>query len=104
MFASCDASYFLIVRILTPIFTSVFKLVFVARRFWVSLACILWLLINILAQAGIAMLSLTYGFDTNYKAILLNQGNVSIPNMSHFYPQGNNTDITDQDEKYAAHL
>jgi len=84
--------------------TELFKLVFVARRFWVIAACIFWLLINILAQAGIAMLNLTYGFDVNYNAVLHTQGNVSIPDMTHFFPQGNNTDPSDQDEKYTAHL
>lgn len=80
-----------------------FKLVFIARRFWVIVACLAWLFINILAQAGIAMLSLTYGFDVNYNAVLLNPGKIQVPDMAHFYPQGNDTEPGVQDEEYTAH-
>lgn len=68
------------------------------------MACLAWLFINILAQAGIAMLSLTYGFDVNYNAVLLNPGTIEVPDMRHFYPQGNGTAPSVQDEEYTAHL
>jgi hypothetical protein len=57
------------------------------------------------AQAAIAMISLTYGFDPDYSSVLLSQGNVSIPDMGHFYPQGNDTirNPTASDEEYTAH-
>jgi hypothetical protein len=72
------------------------------------MACLAWLFINILAQAGIAMLNLTYGFEVDFNAVLLGPGTVQIANMDHFYPGGNDTDITkvpsEQDEEYTAHL
>ena len=58
-----------------------------------------------LAQAGIAMLSLTYGFDPDPNGVLLSPGLVSHADMSHFYPQGNSTsDPSVQDEQYTAHI
>lgn len=56
-----------------------------------------------LAQAGIAMLSLTYGFNVDTSAVLLTHGDVTIPNMTHFYPWGDNSDPNVQDEQYIAH-
>ena len=50
------------------------------------------------------MLSLTYGFEVDYNGVLMNPGNVTIPDMRHFYPQGNNTSPSVQDEQYTAHL
>jgi hypothetical protein len=71
----------------------------------VIIGCILWLLINLTAQAGIAMLSLTYGFDPDTSELMFSPGNVSIPNMEHFYPQGlNPKDPSIQDEEYTAHV
>lgn len=101
--------------------TKLAKLAFISRGPWVILTCILWLLINIvstqrsrlpgsdsdmwqLAQAGIAMLNLTYGFEANTQDVILNPGNTTISNMDHFWPQGNNTDPGIQDEEYIAHL
>lgn len=84
--------------------TELFKLVFITRRFWVIVGCLAWLFINILAQAGIAMLSLTYGFDVNYNAVLETAGQIEVPDMSHFFPQGNDTEPGTQDEEYTAHL
>jgi hypothetical protein len=51
------------------------------------------------------MISLTYGFDPDYTGVLRSQGNVSIPDMGHFYPQGNETirNPTASDEEYTAH-
>lgn len=51
----------------------------------VIISCVLWLFINLLAQAGIAMLSLTYGFDPCDFDLQFNKGDVSIPNLDHFY-------------------
>ncbi len=101
--------------------TKLAKLAFISRGPWVILTCILWLLINIvsaqpsrlpgsntdmwqLAQAGIAMLNLTYGFEANNNEVILNPGNTTISNMQHFWPQGNNTNPEIQDEEYIAHL
>jgi hypothetical protein len=52
------------------------------------------------------MLNLTYSWDTDYDAVLHSSkpGNVSVPDMDHFYPWGNNNNITTQDEEYTAHL
>lgn len=97
------------------------KLVFVTRRPAVIIGAVLWLLINVvsfssqrssfnfnhqqLAQAGIAMLSLTYGFDVDTVAVKYHFGNVSIPEMKHFSPQGIGFKANPswQDESYTAH-
>ena len=51
------------------------------------------------------MLSLTYGFNTATNGVLFTPGNVSIPNMSHFFPQGENPKSPSlQDEEYTAHV
>ncbi|KAH8816546.1 hypothetical protein F5884DRAFT_226998 [Xylogone sp. PMI_703] len=84
--------------------TKMAKLALVARRPWVILACVLWLVINIAAQSGIAAVGLTYGFDSDYSRPLMVNGNVSIPNMDHFFPNGNNTNPSLQDEQFTAHL
>ena len=68
--------------------TELSKLVFATRRVGVIFACILWLVINIAAQAGIAAVSLTYGFETDSTAVLLSYGNTSTADMQHFYPLG----------------
>ncbi|RDL40900.1 uncharacterized protein BP5553_00879 [Venustampulla echinocandica] len=80
------------------------ELAFSARRPAVVVGCVLWLLINILAQVGIAVLSLTYGWEVDYSGVLMKHGNVSIPDMSQFFPQNPGSKITLQDEEYAAHL
>ncbi len=58
------------------------------------------------AQTGIAVLSLTYGFDTDSKAVILSPGNITIPDLTRFYPLGigKQYNITIQDEEYMAHL
>ncbi|KAG9247581.1 hypothetical protein BJ878DRAFT_414632 [Calycina marina] len=86
--------------------SKLFKLVFITRRPWVIISCVLWLLSNQLAQTGIAVLNLTYGFDVNYSVVLFSdaKGNVSIPDMSHFYPNGDNADPQMADEEYTANL
>ncbi len=51
------------------------------------------------------MLSLTYNWDVDYKEVQMNPGEVSIPDLAHFYPQGNVHDNPSiQDEEYAAHM
>jgi hypothetical protein len=85
--------------------TKLTKLVFVTRRPMVIFGCLFWLLMNLLAQSGIAMLSLTYGFDTSTAGVIFTPGNVSIPNMAHFYPQGDTPKTPSlQDEEYTAHV
>lgn len=83
--------------------TELTKLIFTARRFWVVLACLAWLFINIAAQAGIAMLSLTYGFEVDFDAVLQSPGNIQVPDMTHFYPETIVTDPDIGDEQYTAH-
>lgn len=84
--------------------TELFKLVFVTRRFWVITACLGWLFINLVAQVGIALLSLTYSFDVNYDAVLSSHGTFKAANMTHFFPRPD--DVEDQptlpDEQYTA--
>jgi len=74
----------------------------------VMFVSIAWLLINIAAQATIAMTSLTYGFNTATSAVILKQGNVSVPLLDHFYPLvfrgAGPTETTPLDEAYMAHL
>lgn len=86
--------------------TKLVKLMYVARRPLVVFVCIFWLLVNLLAQAGIAMLSLTYSFDLDYSQVQMNPNElVSIPSLDHFYPQGElSSDPSIHDEEYAAHM
>jgi hypothetical protein len=73
----------------------------------VVFGCVLWLLVNLLAQTAIAMLSLTYGFNTDYAAVEMVKGNASIPSMDHFFPlysYANSSAPSIQDEEYAAHM
>ncbi len=74
----------------------------------VILACLFWLLLNIAAQAGIAAVSLTYGFETDTVGVLLNAGNTSTASMERFYPLGassvsDDSDATFEDQSYNAH-
>jgi hypothetical protein len=98
------------------------KLVMISRKPWVILAGSAWLFINIvfplslrskcslillqLAQAGIAMISLTYGWEPATDGVIIASGNVTIPKLDYFYPQGfdDSEVITPQDEAYTAHL
>jgi hypothetical protein len=71
-------------------------------------ACIFWLILNIAAQAGIAAVSLTYGFETDSTGVLLNTGNTSTADMQHFYPLGTSSIAVGasesyEDESYTAH-
>lgn len=50
------------------------------------------------------MLNLTYGFEVDTEAVLMTGRNVSISNMEHFWPQGNNTNPSVVDEEYMAHM
>ncbi|RFU26411.1 hypothetical protein B7463_g9937, partial [Scytalidium lignicola] len=84
--------------------TKLAKLAWVARRPWVIFACLTWLVINIAAQAGIAALGLTYGFDSDYTQPMLSKGYVAVPNMQYFFPNGNNSNPSLQDEQFTAHL
>jgi hypothetical protein len=84
--------------------TSLVKFVLKVRTPLSILFCLLWLLLNILAQVGIAMLSLTYGIEPDPNTALQFPGNVSIPDMSSFIPGMNasyNPSLTDQ--AYTAH-
>jgi len=67
--------------------------------------CLLWLMANLLANAGLAALSLTYGFDTNLDKVALSLTNVSVPDMSHFF-ESTSPDVITPDlmtEEYVAH-
>jgi hypothetical protein len=59
-----------------------------------------------LAQAGIAMLSLTYSWDPATDGVIMRSGNVTIPKLDYFYPLSDDKpgNITAQDEAYTAHL
>lgn len=52
------------------------------------------------------MISLTYSWEIATEAVLIEWGDVVVPRMDHFYPQGLNDsrDISAQDEAYTAHL
>jgi hypothetical protein len=80
--------------------------VFVTKRPLVIISCVLWLIVNIVAQAGIAAIGLTYGFDSNTEAVILASGNVTVPNLSHFFPspQSDVWDFGVGDEQYTAHV
>ncbi|TVY45833.1 hypothetical protein LSUB1_G000091 [Lachnellula subtilissima] len=86
--------------------TKLGKLAFTAKSPAVILTCLSWLLINILAQAGVAVLGLTYSWDTDYSAVLKSDhpGNISVPNMDHFYPGAVKGNFSEQDEEYTAHV
>jgi hypothetical protein len=45
------------------------------------------------AQVGIAACSLTYGFDTDFDAVLFTKGPVLVANMTRFFPIGSNGTI-----------
>lgn len=85
--------------------TELSKLVFATRRVGVILAAIFWLVLNIAAQAAIAAVSLTYGFETDSTSAMLNSGNVSTANMQHFYPFGGSVGLSEtyEDESFTAH-
>jgi hypothetical protein len=58
-----------------------------------------------LAQAGIAMISLTYGFNPDTIHVQYLPGLVAYPNMTHFFPQGIETDSPSwQDQAWTAHM
>ncbi|RKF64511.1 hypothetical protein OnM2_018046 [Erysiphe neolycopersici] len=84
---------------------SLIKLAYVSRRPFVKLGCIFWLLVNILTQFGLAMMSLTYNFDDDPRAVRLKTGKAAIARMNHFYPRSNHVglEISLQDEQYTAH-
>ncbi|KAH8650629.1 hypothetical protein BGZ60DRAFT_498422 [Tricladium varicosporioides] len=79
-------------------------LALMSRTPLVILGALSWLFINILAQAGIAMLSLTYSWDAATDGVLFHNGNVSIADMAHFYPTTLSFKGSTQDEEYTAHL
>ncbi|POS84522.1 hypothetical protein EPUL_005035 [Erysiphe pulchra] len=85
--------------------TTIAKLSTVSRRPFIITGCIIWLLINVITQAGLALLSLTYNFDMDPNAVQLKPGTAAIPRMDHFYPQTNHV-VNGQslrDEQYTAH-
>ncbi|KAI6248852.1 hypothetical protein HI914_02507 [Erysiphe necator] len=84
---------------------TVTKLIFSNNRPFLRIGCIVWLIINIAIQAGLAMVSLTYNFDTDQERVQLIPGQVAIPSLDHFYPQTNRA-VSNQslpDEQYTAH-
>ena len=71
-------------------------------------ACIFWLILNIAAQTGIAVVSLTYGFEADASGALFNTGNTSTADMQHFYPLGAASSAAGlreyyEDESFTAH-
>lgn len=68
--------------------TELLKLVYVAPRRSTVFASLIWVSLNLLAQAGISVLGLTFsanpGVGDVYRMPGLN--NVSVPNMTHFAP------------------
>lgn len=78
------------------------RLALSSRRPILVLGSSAWVLFNILIQVGLAMLSLTYNFDTDQTTVQLKPGISAIPRMNHFYPQTNRADsqISLQDEQY----
>lgn len=83
-----------------------FKLVLVMRTRRVVVCCALWLLVNLLAQSGLAVLGLTYSFDTDLDKTALTHGNVSGMDMSRFYPppEATRQAATITDERYLANM
>ncbi|APA07111.1 hypothetical protein sscle_02g018810 [Sclerotinia sclerotiorum 1980 UF-70] len=79
------------------------ELAFVSKRPLVFGMAISWLIFNLFVQAAIAAISLTYGFNTSTDSYLFTPGNLTVPDMEHFYPQGNNTKPQTEDEEYTAH-
>ena len=89
--------------------TELSKLVFTTRRVGVIFACVVWLVLNIAAQAGIAAVGLTYSFEIDSTAVLLSTGNTSTADMQHFYPPGTTSIAAGaneayEDESYTAYL
>ncbi|TQS34939.1 hypothetical protein Golomagni_04658 [Golovinomyces magnicellulatus] len=82
--------------------TSDTRLIFFSRRPILKLGSIAWVLFNILIQVGLAMLSLTYNFDTDQTTVQLKPGISAVPKMDYFYPQTNHVDIeiSLRDEQY----
>ncbi|KAG9230054.1 hypothetical protein BJ875DRAFT_168895 [Amylocarpus encephaloides] len=87
----------------------IFRLAIVSKRPLVIIACLAWLFINILAQSGLAMISLTFSWETGNNSVSIRPGEVTAPNMDHFYSysasvMSDPSNITTQDEMYTAHL
>ncbi|RKF59588.1 hypothetical protein OnM2_059078 [Erysiphe neolycopersici] len=85
--------------------TTIVKLATVSRRPVIIIGCIAWLLVNIIIQAGLALLSLTYNFDVDPNLVQLKPGKAAIPRMDHFYPQTNHVVNGEslRGEQYTAH-
>ncbi|PVH72023.1 hypothetical protein DL98DRAFT_553373 [Cadophora sp. DSE1049] len=62
--------------------SQVFMLALVAPRLKVIAGVVMWLLLNIASQIGVATLGLTYSIDTNNDFALTHPGNVSLANMT----------------------
>ncbi|KAH9204595.1 hypothetical protein DL95DRAFT_430321 [Leptodontidium sp. 2 PMI_412] len=62
--------------------SEVLMLALVAPRLKVIACVVMWLLLNIASQVGVATLGLTYSTDTNNNFALTSPGNVSIANMT----------------------
>ncbi|KAF7959070.1 hypothetical protein EAE96_002587 [Botrytis aclada] len=75
------------------------KLAFVSKRPMVFGVAISWLIFNIFAQAALAAISLTYGFDTSTEKYLFAPGYVKIPVIKNF---SNTADPRIEDEQTKA--
>ncbi|CAD6500421.1 BgTH12-07598 [Blumeria graminis f. sp. triticale] len=86
--------------------TNLVQFMFATGRPFVILACMAWLFINLLAQVGIAILSLTSSFENDMDAVQWKSGFASIPILDHFYPQSNMVfaKASYRDEQYMAHM
>ena len=61
----------------------------------VSFVCLVWIALNLLAQAAVAMISLTYSFDggNDSTGITTSNGTVNAPKLDCYYDRGNCTNI-----------
>lgn len=73
-------------------------------RPWVRVCCASWLLLNLVLQCAVSLLGLTYNIDSADNLLLLKSGNVSISDISHWYPPSFNSSKTPSilQEQYTA--
>ncbi|KAL2041509.1 hypothetical protein N7G274_005891 [Stereocaulon virgatum] len=85
--------------------SKVVQLAWVSRRkFLTVLTCISWLLMNLIAQAAVAIISLTFTADsgTDWKGTYLRNGNVNATNLTCFFG-ANGCPIQPEVEQIRAH-
>ncbi|KAK4162822.1 hypothetical protein QBC43DRAFT_73633 [Cladorrhinum sp. PSN259] len=81
------------------------KLMWKTRSTKTRLVCALWVFLNVMVQAGIAAVSLTYSADPDPEAIYLAPGNITIPNLSRFTGVGEPGEAhVSAGQNYAAHI